>query len=316
MIAYGPQVAFTTPIDKPAWQRWMLFSPLARLVAFVIVFVPGVKLVTFTMHALGWIHGGTPLQVGLGQAIGRIAPALAAYLVVTCLIERRTPTELLSRTSLSQALIGLLAGTTLFSAIVGMLWLLGVYHVTGFNPHANWVTALLMVGIGAGVGEELMFRGVLFRIAEEGLGTWTALIVSALFFGAAHIANPGATLWSSAAIAIEAGLLFGLLYHVTRSLPLCMGLHAAWNFAQGTIYGIPVSGLKADGWLVSTRSGPDWLSGGIFGAEASVIALALCLLCSVALLVVALRRRSVVPPLAGRHVAASGPLLSSAQPCG
>jgi len=153
-----------------------------------------------------------------------------------------------------------------------------------------------VVGLGAGIGEEIMFRGVLFRIVEEGLGTWWALAISALLFGALHIANPGATLWSSAAIAIEAGLLFGLLYHVTRSLAICMGVHAAWNFAQGTIYGIPVSGARADGWLVSTRSGPDWLSGGVFGAEASVVALGLCTLCSLGLLVVALRRGSIVPP--------------------
>jgi len=136
---------------------------------------------------------------------------------------------------------------------------------------------------------------VLFRIVEEGLGSWWALVISALFFGASHIANPGATLWSSAAIAIEAGLLFGMIYHLTRSLSLCMGLHAAWNFAQGTIYGIPVSGTRADGWLVSTRSGPDWLSGGVFGAEASVVALTLCSLCTAGLLVVVVRRGSIVP---------------------
>jgi len=82
---------------------------------------------------------------------------------------------------------------------------------------------------------------------------------------------------------------------VTRSLPICMGLHAAWNFAQGTIYGVPVSGVKADGWLVSTRSGPDWLSGGAFGVEASVIGLILCLLCTLGLLVVMRRRSSIVP---------------------
>jgi membrane protease YdiL (CAAX protease family) len=120
--------------------------------------------------------------------------------------------------------------------------------------------------------------------------------VSALLFGAARIANPGATLWSSAAIAIEAGLLFGLPYHVTRSLYVCMGLHAAWNFTQGTVYGIPVSGTSADGWLVSSRTGPQWLSGGEFGAEASVLALTLCLLGSGALLWLALRRVSMLVP--------------------
>ncbi|MEO7071567.1 MAG: CPBP family intramembrane glutamic endopeptidase, partial [Rhodanobacter sp.] len=186
-------------------------------------------------------------------------------------------------------------GLVLFSSVVGLLYVLGSYHVIGTNPKAAWLPAFLVVGLGAGIGEEIMFRGVLFRIVEEGLGTWWALAVSALFFGAVHLGNPGATLWSSAAIAIEAGLLFGMLYHVTRSLALCMGLHAAWNFAQGTIYGIPVSGTGADGWLVSTRSGPDWLSGGVFGAEASVIALGVCALCTLGLMLVARGRGSIVP---------------------
>lgn len=296
MFVTGPQIAFTTPTSAPRWQRWTLYSPLARLVVFVLVFMPGVLAMQFLMRALGWTHLGTPLQAGLGQMFGRIVPALAAYLVVTRLVERRRPSELLSRTSLQRAVTGFLAGAILFSAIVGLLWLLGVYHVTGFNPHANWITPMLMVGIGAGVGEEIMFRGILFRLVEEGFGSWVALAVSALVFGFMHAGNPGATAWSSLAIAIEAGLLFGLLYMVTRSLPICMGLHAAWNFFQGTVYGIPVSGLKADGWLVSSRTGADWLTGGTFGAEASVVALATCVAASCALLAIALRRNAIVAP--------------------
>jgi membrane protease YdiL (CAAX protease family) len=212
-----------------------------------------------------------------------------------------------SRDAGKQVLQGLLMGSALFSAVVGVLWLLGSYHVTGENFHPHWIQALLMVGLGAGIGEEIMFRGALIRIVEEGLGTWAALVVSALFFGAVHLGNAHATLWSSAAIAIEAGLLFGLLYHLTRSLPVCMGLHASWNLMQGTVYGIPVSGTQADGFLVSNRSGPDWLSGGAFGAEASVIALALCSLVTVALLAVALRRESIVPPAWKRSVGDADP---------
>ncbi|MBS0200575.1 MAG: CPBP family intramembrane metalloprotease [Proteobacteria bacterium] len=296
MFVTGPQVAFATPMSTPRWRRWALYSPLARIIIFIAAFVPGVKLMELAMHALGWTHLGTPLQAGLGQMFGRIVPALAAYLLVTCVVERRKPSELLSRTALQRAAVGFIAGATLFSAIVGLLWLLGVYHVIGFNPHANWIVPLMMVGIGAGIGEEIMFRGILFRVVEEGMGSWIALLVSALAFGFMHAGNPGATIWSSSAIAIEAGLLFGLLYMVTRSLPICMGLHAAWNFFQGTVYGIPVSGLKADGWLVSTRTGADWLTGGTFGAEASVVALSTCVLASCALLVVALRRGAIVAP--------------------
>ncbi|HEV2682306.1 MAG TPA: type II CAAX endopeptidase family protein [Rhodanobacter sp.] len=299
---HDASVAFVTPAGAPRWKRWLVFSPLARLVIFTLLFI----VLSFAMgrliHVLGWGgKGASDVAHALGQLLMRALPALLAYLLLVKLVERRPVSELALRRLLPDGAIGMLAGLLLFSAAVGALYLLGSYHVTGTNPDADWLPALLMVGLGAGIGEEIITRGALFRIVEEGLGTWAALIVSALFFGAAHIANPGATLWSSAAIAIEAGLLFGMLYHVTRSLPICMGVHAAWNFAQGTIYGIPVSGLKTDGWLVSTRSGPDWLSGGVFGAEASVIALSLCSMCTLGLLIVALRRGSIVPFMPWRH---------------
>jgi uncharacterized protein len=289
-------IAFATPPEAPRWMRWLLFSPLARIVIFVLLFMALSFAVGALMHTLGWLGKDAPATIhGLAQFLMRALPALLAYLLLVRLVERRPITELAPRRLLPDGAIGTAAGLLLFSAVVGVLYLLGSYHVTGTNPDAPWVPALLVVGLGAGIGEEILFRGVLFRIVEEGMGSGWALLLSALFFGAVHAGNPGATLWSSAAIAIEAGLLFGMVYHLTRSLPLCMGLHAAWNFAQGTIYGIPVSGTPADGWLVSTRSGPDWLSGGVFGAEASVVALGLGLLCTLVLLVVARRRGSIVP---------------------
>ena len=159
----------------------------------------------------------------------------------------------------------------------------------------NWLPQVLVAGVGAGVGEEIVARGVLFRMLEEGLGSGWALAVSALVFGGAHAFNPGATRWSSAVIAIEADLMLGLLYHVTRSPWACIGLHAAWNIMQGTVYCIPLSGLPVRGWLISQRRGPHWLSGGAFVAEASVVALLLCATFTLALLRVARRRGSLVP---------------------
>ncbi len=305
-------LAFTTPAGVPGWQRWLVFSPLARIALFVMMFVACGFALAALVGLLGWNAGDASATAhAFGQLVTRAVPAVIAYLLLAKLLERRPLPELAPRRLAPDFIKGTIAGLLLFGAIVGILHVAGSYHVTGTNPDARWLPALLMAGLGAGIGEEIIMRGVMFRIIEEGLGTWIALVISALLFGAAHLGNPGATLWSSTAIAIEAGLLLGMLYHVTRSLPLCMGLHAAWNFAQGTIFGIPVSGTQADGWLVSTRSGPDWLSGGVFGAEASVVALTLCSLCTLALLVVALRRGSIVPcrpcQWLSRHLRSSAP---------
>lgn len=292
----NPPLAFTTPPDVSRWLRWMVFSPVARIVFFAAMLV-GFGLITHAIVVmLGWtVKTATPLQHALATLSLQLLPALIAYLVLVKLIEQRRVRELSLRAVTTFGIGGFMTGAVLFSIVAGLLWLLGVYHVTAINPNVNWLPQVLVTGVGAGICEEIIARGVIFRIIEEGLGTWFALVVSALFFGGAHIFNPGATLWSSAAIAIEAGVMLALLYHVTRSLWACIGLHAAWNIMQGTFYGIPVSGGAVDGWLVSNRTGPTWLSGGVFGAEASVVALLVCSLLTAGLLMVAQRRGSIVP---------------------
>jgi membrane protease YdiL (CAAX protease family) len=288
-------LAFVTPSDAPRWQRWLVFSAAARIGFFVAMLLGIGFMIHVALEILGWTpKTAPPLALALATLSLQLLPALIAYLVLVKLIERRRVREWSLATLPTLGIGGFVTGAVLFSAVVGALWLLGVYHVTGTNRYVNWLPQLLVAGIGAGIGEEIVMRGVLFRIVEEGCGTWLAVAVSALFFGGAHIFNPGATLWSSAAIAIEAGVMLALLYHVTRSLWACMGLHAGWNIMQGTVYGIPVSGGAVDGWLVSHRTGPAWLSGGGFGAEASVVALLVCSIFTVFLATVALRRGSIV----------------------
>ncbi|WP_267222356.1 CPBP family intramembrane glutamic endopeptidase [Dyella silvae] len=300
------QIAFTTPVSAIRWQRWMVFSPIARIAFFIALTIVLSRLIGPVVAAAGWMDKGAS---HLTQSLARLAtmplPGFISYLVLVKAIERRKLSELAPRDIPTLGTAGLLLGAVLFSAVVLVLWLAGSYHVTGANPDVDWLPAVLGVGLGAGIFEEIVTRGVLYRIVEEGLGTWWALVISALFFGAAHIFNPGATLWSSLAIAIEAGVLLALLYHVTRSLWACVGLHAAWNVMQGTVYGIPVSGTAAHGWLISNRTGPDWLSGGVFGAEASVVALILCSSVSAVLLIVAIRRGTIISPSWRRRAAAT-----------
>jgi membrane protease YdiL (CAAX protease family) len=289
-------LAFVTPPDAPRWQRWLVFSAAARIAFFAAMLLGVGFMIHLALGMLGWTpRTASPLKLALVTLSLQLLPTVIAYLVLVKRIERRRMREWSLATLPTFGVAGLVTGAALFTTIVGALWLLGVYHVTGTNPQVNWLPQLLVAGVGAGIGEEIVMRGVLFRSMEEGCGTWIAVAVSALFFGGAHSFNPGATLWSSAAIAVEAGVMLALLYHVTRSLWACMGLHAGWNIMQGTVYGIPVSGSTVDGWLVSHRTGPAWLSGGVFGAEASVVALLMCSLLTAALATVALRRGSIVP---------------------
>ena len=80
-----------------------------------------------------------------------------------------------------------------------------------------------------------------------------------------------------------------------RRLWLAIGVHAAWNFVEGGVFGIPVSGYAIPGWLRSTLTGEEWLTGGAFGPEGSLVTLAVTSAASAALLVVAWRRGSLRP---------------------
>ncbi|MBR3291925.1 MAG: CPBP family intramembrane metalloprotease [Bacteroidales bacterium] len=177
---------------------------------------------------------------------------------------------------------GFLIGILYFVVVAGVMWLCGIYKVTGTGTdQPELVISAFFLFFGVGVAEEIMFRGVLFRWIDEKWGFPIALAVSALLFGIMHLGQPNATWWSSAAIAIEAGLLLGAAYKWSGTLWLPIGIHWAWNFCQGNVFGFPVSGSDAGVSLIqSAVEGPELLTGGLFGAEASIFSVILGLLLS------------------------------------
>ncbi len=192
--------------------------------------------------------------------------------------------------------LGVGGGFLIFSVAVGIAALLGVYRVLGEGDGSALLPALLASAIFPAVSEELLFRGILFRWLEEFGGSWVALLLTSAFFGAAHLMNPHASPIAAIGLALEAGVMLGAAYMLTRSLWLPMGLHAAWNFTQGEIYDIPVSGLNVHGLLRARLIGDPLLTGGSFGLEASIIAIVVATLFGLWLLWRAIRKGEVMQP--------------------
>jgi membrane protease YdiL (CAAX protease family) len=232
----------------------------------------------------------------LAAIIMMASVGFAVYIGFVHFIERRRVSEL-SLPGMGRELgIGLLVGAGLYTACVLILMMLGIYRIDGLNPIHFMLPALAMA-LSSGIFEELIFRGVLFRITEEWLGSWVALAVSSLLFGFMHLMNPQGTVEGALFITIEAGLLLAAAYMVTRRLWMSMGFHVAWNYTQSGIFSGIVSGNDAaQGLVKATIEGPDVLTGGSFGLESSLIAFLLCTTTGVVLLIMAIRQGKIVPP--------------------
>jgi hypothetical protein len=238
-------------------------------------------------------HG--PVQSAAASVMSA-AMMLVLYVVLVEGIERRKALELALPPMARELAAGMALGFGLYSICILVLVMLGAYRVEGWNA---WHALLpgLAAPIATGVFEELLFRGGVFRIAEKWCGTWIALVISSLLFGFAHLENDAATLQGLLSISTWAGILLAATYILTRRLWLGIGLHAAWNYTQGSVYSGITSGAAGptSGLVRSSMQGPDWLTGGTFGIEASVVALLVCTLVGVWMLVLAGRRGNVVP---------------------
>jgi len=235
---------------------------------------------------------------GLAGALIMALLCLFVYTAASKWIERRTPLELEPGRALPEAGLGFVLGLLLFTVVMAVLWMVRVYH-PGAAGWSAQVGEGLLSAVVAGVLEEILFRGLLFRLLAKILGTWRALLVTAALFGFVHAYNPGATLGSSVAIALEAGILLGAAYAATTRLWLPIGLHIGWNFTEGGIFGMSVSGHASGGLLGGTLTGPTVLTGGQFGPEASIVAVLVCLALALYFIRRTVKRGLVQPPVWG-----------------
>jgi membrane protease YdiL (CAAX protease family) len=269
----------------PRWLRW----PLVRmLIATCFVMIPFILLQVVLQ------------KLPIDGSVKKVWPSLLSaaccygmYWLYVRKIERRPVEELAGKYAIREVGSGMVGGALLFCATLGALYLAGAYRVTAIAP---WT---VMIGpffgmLVVGLLEEILFRGILFRIFQGWLGTRLAVLLSVVIFALAHAPNQGVTAIALASVA-GAGLLLCAAYMLTGRLWLGIGIHVGWNFTQGGLFSVPVSGFPAKGMIQGVLTGPNWLTGGVFGVEGSALAVVAVLVGSAALLAYVTKERIVAP---------------------
>lgn len=271
--------------------RWSRFANLPSTRFFLGILVIGVPFVL--ANAVSKLFMTTPELKDFRNPL-KTAVLVAAYCLYVLWIERRAVFELSRPGWVRETAVGMGCGAGIVGVVVACMTLLGFYQVNGWGSGMGMLQ-LLQLHFFVAVLEEVLFRGVLFRLLENVFGTTVALGLSTVLFGMAHVGNPGAN-WVTLSCLGVFSVCLTMAFLVTRRLWIGIGMHWAWNFVQGGIFSLPISGTTVwPGVLASTSEGPEAITGGAFGIEASVVTLALLCAMSVALLRITKQRKHWVP---------------------
>jgi membrane protease YdiL (CAAX protease family) len=276
-------------VAAPLGQRILRF-PLTRILLALVFFMVPFLLIQAASTSLFEVK----LYSRLGQLLGAVMGCLSYAFYVTR-IEKRAVSELGLKGALGEYGAGFVLGGLMVCVSVASIAALGGLRALSLAPSSIIILPLLM-HITVGLIEEMMLRGIFFRVVQESVGSWLALLASGLVFGGMHLINDNTSVLGIANIA-AAGVFFAAAFMLTGRLWLCAALHAGWNFVQDGVFSLAVSGHEVKNGLLTTQlSGPDWLTGGAFGIEGSAVDLVLVVLASAAMVLLAQRRGRMVQP--------------------
>jgi uncharacterized protein len=246
-------------------------------------------------------HPG-PELLSVFRRVGILLTAVTGYWAFVHWYEKREATELHLRPI--PLMLGGASGAALVALPMAVLFALGAYEPVLFRGASSALLGVAaLIGIAA-ILEELTYRCLLFRVVERAWGTKVALAVQAVVFAIVHLENVeqgGISDVVKMLIGVTvAGLLWAAVFVLTRNLWAAAANHAAWNFTI-LLAGVPLSGN--DDWrklapLESRFAGPDWLTGGMFGPESSLLVIASTTVAVVLLLRAARRRGAFFVPVA------------------
>ena len=284
----GPSAAADVPATLPTWRRRIIDSAAGNWIA-ALLFV-GVPFIAVNIATKLLMPEADLRDI---RNLMKALVLILAYWAYVRWWERRPVREFSLSGALLESIAGLLLGGLLFSAVVAVLAGLGAYSLETVGSLGDFgaaVASMLPKIVAGALIEEFIFRLIALRLLERSFGTAWALVISSLLFGLAHLGNAGASPLIGIMLGVELGLLLGATYVLPRRIWLCTATHFSWNFVQGVVFSIAVSGQTGDGWLRGNLAGPSWLTGGVFGAEGSVVSFVLCLMATGALLALAHRR--------------------------
>jgi len=254
-----------------------------RILAFIFIFIPINLGLTFVVREiLGSLKGGGTLWFTLLGLSATIAALISRkYIDKESFISFGLK---LDKNAILDILSGVVNSAIIMAGIYFTMLYTGLIEFKGFSwwtdsvgPDVNFSIVVIPVILAVfweltvvAWWEELVFRGVILQNMMKGMGLIWAVIVSSLLFGLVHAGNPDATILSTLMIMVITPQLI-YAYLKTGQLWLPIGLHLGWNFFQASIFGFASSGQSSPSLIQQTPIGPEWLSGGAFGAEGSIL---------------------------------------------
>jgi uncharacterized protein len=283
-------------MEKKSLGYRILHFPLTKILVGIIAL--GI-VVAFGQFGIKGLVKLIPINEDVRNLIGGIilmSLIIPTYIFLYKFYEKRKITEFSTNKLSRNLLLGIALGFILQSLTILVIYLNKGFSVIAVNSFICLLPSLTMA-LTSAIFEETLFRGIIFRITEEKLGSYIALIISATIFGLMHLFNPNSNIVAAIGLVIEAGLLLGAAYIYSRSLWLPIGIHFAWNLTQSGIYGAITSGNnEIKGLLTSKIEGNDLITGGQFGPEGSIQALIFCLIVTIILMILSHRQNKIIKP--------------------
>ena len=274
--------------------------PLVRIIVVALFILPYLLIRNnFLADLVASSSGVFHIAFVIADAAVSLFVMLFLYRLYSRWIEKRKAVEISGHKSLQELGSGILISFGLVGIMVLLMVLLGYYRIERIDSPDILIDTFVFFGMGAFV-QVLAFRLVLYRLTEELLGSWLAFAFIAIIFGAVHLGNPDAGLWSTISLILGDVLLFAAFIY-TRRIWLVWGIHWGWNFFQDGVFGMPNSGItELPSWIQPIIQGPGWITGGVFGIETSVISVFLSLVVGLIILKAAIEKNQIVLPIWNR----------------